>query len=101
MSIKIFADAFFAEQYRIIFNSHLQNILKLQELQISGSSFFHSLITQRKRKFLNFSVLHSRVEAYSESSQIPKMEHFKKVYIDFQKLTIFAKSSFLDVWLGS
>ena len=40
-------------------------------------------------------------EAYSEPSQTSKIELFEKVVNGFQPLTIFEKSSILDVWQGS
>ena len=46
-------------------------------------------------------------EAYTESSQTPKMEFLaknyfrQKIYLKLFPLTIFAKSSILDVWVSS
>ena len=40
-------------------------------------------------------------EAYSELCKLCKMEVFAKIVNGFQLITIFAKSSFLDVWQGS
>ena len=39
-------------------------------------------------------------EAYSEPFKASKMKLFVKIVNDFQSLTIFAKSSILDVWQG-
>ena len=41
------------------------------------------------------------LEAYSEPSGTSKMEVFAKIVNSCQPLIIFAKSSILDVWLGS
>ena len=38
---------------------------------------------------------------YSEPCQTPKIECFVQIVNSFQSLTIFAKSSILDIWLGS
>ena len=38
---------------------------------------------------------------FSESSPTSKMEPFGKIIKNFLRLTIFAKSSILDVWQGS
>ena len=38
---------------------------------------------------------------YTQFSQISKMELFAKIVMDFELLTIFAKSSISDVRLGS
>ena len=43
----------------------------------------------------------SKSGAYSEPYQTSKMELFAKIVNDFQPLTIFAKSSVVDVWQGS
>ena len=40
-------------------------------------------------------------EALSEPSQTSKMEHFAKLVNYRKPLTIFAKGSILDFWLGS
>ena len=40
-------------------------------------------------------------KAYSEPSQTSKIEPFAKIVYGFQLLTIFAKRSILDFWLGS
>ena len=40
-------------------------------------------------------------EVYSEPSQTSKMEFFAKLGESFQSLTTFAKSSILDICLGS
>ena len=40
-------------------------------------------------------------EAYSEPCLRSKMELFAKIVNSFQPVTIFAKSSILDIWLGS
>ena len=40
-------------------------------------------------------------EAYLEPSEISKMDLFVKIVMSFQPVTIFAKSSILDVLLGS
>ena len=40
-------------------------------------------------------------EVHSEASQTSKMELFAKSVTSFQPLTVFAKYSILDVWLGS
>ena len=37
-------------------------------------------------------------EAYSEHFQTSKMERFEKIVEGFESLTIFGKSSILDVW---
>ena len=39
--------------------------------------------------------------AHLEPSQTSKMEHFAKIVNIFKPLTIFAKTTILDVWLGS
>ena len=39
-------------------------------------------------------------EAYSEPYTTSKMRFFEKMVEDFQPLTIFTKSFFLDVWQG-
>ena len=39
-------------------------------------------------------------EAYSESSQRTKTEHFVEIVNSFEPLTIFTENSILDVWLG-
>ena len=40
-------------------------------------------------------------EAYSDPCQTSKMELLVKIFNGIQLLTVFAKSSFLDVWQGS
>ena len=40
-------------------------------------------------------------EAYSELTQTSKLELFGKIVKRFQSTAIFAKSSILDVWVGS
>ena len=40
-------------------------------------------------------------EAYSELSRISKMDLFMKIIHGWEPFTIFAKTSILDVWLGS
>ena len=39
--------------------------------------------------------------SYLEPSQLSKMKLFAKIVNSFQPLTILAKGSILDVWLGS
>ena len=53
--------------------------------------------------FIVYSGLQTRVvlEAYTEPSQISKMEYFAKTVDAFQALTIFEKSSILEISLGS
>ena len=53
--------------------------------------------------FIFYSGLQTRVvlEAYTEPSQISKMESFAETVDAFQALTIFEKSSILDISLGS
>ena len=41
------------------------------------------------------------IEAYWEHCQTSKMEHLAKIVNNFKELTLFAKSSTLDVWQGS
>ena len=48
----------------------------------------------------NYFTLYS-VEAYLKPCQESKMKAFLKIVNVFQSLTIFAKSSILDVWQGS
>ena len=38
---------------------------------------------------------------YSEASQTSKMELLARIFTSFKSLSIFAKSSILDAWLGS
>ena len=40
-------------------------------------------------------------EPYSEPCQTYKMELFAKIFNGFPPLTVLAKSSILDIWLGS
>ena len=40
-------------------------------------------------------------EAYSETGQSSKLESFANIVYEFPRLTIFAKYSILDVWMGS
>ena len=40
-------------------------------------------------------------EAYSEPCQTSKMDLFAKIFDEWKQLTIFEKSSILDVWSGS
>ena len=40
-------------------------------------------------------------EVYSECSQTSKIVFFEKIVNGFQPLIIFAKSSTLDLWIGS
>ena len=40
-------------------------------------------------------------EAYSKPCETPKMGIFVKIINSFQPLTIFPKSSILDIWQGS
>ena len=42
-----------------------------------------------------------KAEVYSKPSQLIKVESFPKMAIRWKPLTIFAKNSILDVWLGS
>ena len=51
--------------------------------------------------FLQILVRRRRDLAYAEHSQASKMELLPKIVIGWKPLTIFAKSSVLDVWLGS
>ena len=51
--------------------------------------------------FVKFHGKASGSEAYSEPSRIYQTELFAKIVNGFQQLTIFAKSSILDVRLGS
>ena len=51
--------------------------------------------------FLQILVRRRRDLAYAEQSQASKMELLPKIVIGWKPLTIFAKSSVLDVWLGS
>ena len=52
-----------------------------------------------KRSTIHTYVL--KVEVSSEPNQALKMELFVKIVNDKKLLTIFAKSSILNVWLGS
>ena len=52
-------------------------------------------------KNVTIEVLGNIAEVYSESSQTCKIELYVKMVNSWKSLTIFAKNSILDVWLGS
>ena len=55
---------------------------------------------QRNYKIFFFFKYFQKTEVYLEPSQISKMELFVKIATDLMLLTIFTKSSIVDVWLG-
>ena len=58
------------------------------------------LSIQRKYKIFYFQVF-QKTEVYLVPIQISKMELFVKIVTSLMSLTILAKNSNLDVWLGS
>ena len=52
-------------------------------------------------KLITSLTLEANLEAYSEPSQTSKLEVFAKIVNGFSFLTIFAKSSIVDIWKDS
>ena len=71
----------------------------LKIFKVKGKKVFNRLL---KLKMLNTQKLLLEVlVAFSEPGQTSKMELFVKIVNDVKLLTIFKKSSILDVWMGS
>ena len=73
----------------------------LQDASLSCSTFFSFL--RRCLAFLAYlcKVTFDITEMYLEPTQLSKMQLFAKIVKGFQDITIFRKTSILDVWLGS
>ena len=56
-------------------------------------------VSFQSRSSININVQKS--DAHSEPSEASKMEVFAKIVSNWKPLTVFIKSSMLDVWLGS
>ena len=75
-----------------------------QELVLFLFSLYNFVFSMKFFAILKRSTIHTyvlKVEVSSEPNQAFKMELFVKIVNDKKLLTIFAKSSILNVWLGS
>ena len=77
------------------FAAYFQNTFSQEYLWMAASGY-EQLVCLLSA--INFLLSRDQLRTYSETS---KMEFFVKIVNSFQPLTIFAKSSFLYIWLGS
>ena len=83
---------------------HYLIISMFQELVLFLFSLYNFVFSMKFFAILKRSTIHTyvlKVEVSSEPNQAFKMELFVKIVNDKKLLTIFAKSSILNVWLGS
>ena len=79
--------------------SEMQNSVRfLKSSLLLYTNYDVTCLTEDLKILLKFKIFNT--ETYSEPSRISQMELFAKIVNGFQPLTIFARSSILDVRLG-
>ena len=81
--------------------SQMVKILYYYHKKIKILHFFHQNLKILYCCHQNINQFAKKIpEAHSEPTRTYKMELFAKIVTTFQRLTIFGKSSILDIWLG-